>query len=89
MSSGRNNQPSGRGWLKIAVPTMGLMMMAALGLTPATIQAQEIKPDRPEQERILEALNQWMRQNAAAYNIDLSVMQDPFTPPRNGWWIIY
>lgn len=82
MGSGRDNKSSGRGWLKIAVPALGLMLAAALGLAPATVQAQGIKPDRPEQERVFEALNQWMSQNAAAFSLDLPKMQDPFLPMK-------
>lgn len=51
-------------------------------------KSDEIKPDNPEHQALFTALNQWMRQNMAAYNYDETDLHDPFAwlkvlrPPR-------
>ncbi|MDR2945972.1 MAG: pilus assembly protein PilP [Candidatus Adiutrix sp.] len=71
-------------WRRSGISSRGRLTVALLALTlllaPAPAPAQDVAPDRPEQQQAFEALNQWMRQNAAAFSLNLPGMQDPFRP---------
>ena len=81
--------------LKIALPAVGLMLAAALGLgvgpaladqkaggpEPGALAGfKDIKPDTPEQQPIFAAMNRTMHQTLASYNYDIKSLQDPFLP---------
>lgn len=85
MTLWKSDESSNRRGLKIVGMAVGLTLAVVMAfesgpLWAARADSEGLKAARAEHEPLFKALDQWMNQNSAAYEYDLSNLGNPFMP---------